>query len=254
MNPLVRKLSKVTETSDISATYAGISGKCLFFIAMVLAGVALQMILNSIAPITGTLDGNDITVSATATIAAFVALGIFLITPFIAFLIRPTIPVTGTLYCVSTGYLLTFFATILVDARSIMLIALALTIAVVTVMALLYSSGKIKVTQKFRTVVTTLLLASVAGALIFFICSLIPGLRDVVTFFQNNRILKIACAVGGVVIATLFLLVDFDTVQKAVEKRLPKKYEWIAAFALVFSVIWLYFKILDLLSQAKGQN
>jgi uncharacterized YccA/Bax inhibitor family protein len=64
--------------------------------------------------------------------------------------------------------------------------------------------------------------------------------------------------IGGsilyVLIASLFLLVDFDTIRRAVDDGLPKKYEWWASFGLAFSVIWLFFKILELLSKLKKFN
>ena len=61
-------------------------------------------------------------------------------------------------------------------------------------------------------------------------------------------------AIAGIIIASLFLLADFNTVQYIVENGLPKKYEWIAAFGLVFTIVWIYFKVLDLLARAKNNN
>ena len=39
-----------------------------------------------------------------------------------------------------------------------------------------------------------------------------------------------------------------------VNDKLPKKYEWMAAFALSFTVIWLYLKVLDLIMTIAGNN
>ncbi|WP_294466916.1 Bax inhibitor-1/YccA family protein [uncultured Ruminococcus sp.] len=58
---------------------------------------------------------------------------------------------------------------------------------------------------------------------------------------------SIGFSVLGIITATLFLLTDFDTIEKNVENNLPKKYEWSAAFGLAFTVIWIYLKVLDLL-------
>ena len=77
-----------------------------------------------------------------------------------------------------------------------------------------------------------------------------PGLRPVAALFVGDPLVSIGISVVYVVIAALFLLVDFDEMQRMVERRLDIKYEWVAAFALCYSVIWLYFKILDLVIKA----
>ena len=74
------------------------------------------------------------------------------------------------------------------------------------------------------------------------------------TGLMDNAVINIGASVLMVIIASLFLLVDFDTIKHAVDDELPKKYEWYAAFGLAFSVIWLFFKILELLGKAKGNN
>ena len=176
------------------------------------------------------------------------------IVPFVAFLVRRAIPVLGTLYCLGTGYILGFIASSIVDYRTILLIAVVITMAIVAAMCVLYASGIVKVTKKFRTVVLTLLLASILMSGIVCVCAFIPGLREVALFFQNNTILGILGSVAGIIIASLFLLADFNTVQYIVENGLPKKYEWIAAFGLVFTIVWIYFKVLDLLARAKNNN
>ena len=43
-------------------------------------------------------------------------------------------------------------------------------------------------------------------------------------------------------------------IDNCVRNGYPRKYEWSAAFGLVFTVIWIYLKILDLLIQVTGKN
>ena len=52
----------------------------------------------------------------------------------------------------------------------------------------------------------------------------------------------------------LFLISDFSLIQTCVEEGYPKEYEWSAAFGLVFTVIWVYLKILDLLMRFAGKS
>ena len=50
------------------------------------------------------------------------------------------------------------------------------------------------------------------------------------------------------------LLVDFDAIEKCVENRLPKKREWMAAFGLAYTIIYLYLRILELLMKIFGKG
>ena len=95
----------------------------------------------------------------------------------------------------------------------------------------------------------TVFITSVLSSLAVLILALIPATRPLVAFVTTNPLICIGFSVLGIIIATLFLLCDFETIRQVVENKLPKKYEWSAAFGLAFTVIWLYFKILDLLAK-----
>jgi len=173
---------------------------------------------------------------------------IFVIAPILAVLIRPTIPVTGTLYCLSTGFLLSWLAVTLGDIYfAPILLALVITLMIVFTMGFLYGTGIIKVNQKMKTVIMTLGIVVLGASLLVFIGSLIPATQGIVASLAENLVLSIGGSVILVIVGTLFLLVDFDTIRESVENGLPKKYEWYASFGLAFSVIWLYFKVLDLI-------
>ena len=88
-----------------------------------------------------------------------------------------------------------------------------------------------------------MIFSSLACVVFYFI----PATSSIVAAMLNNPVLSIIVAVIGIIIATLFLLVDFDTIEKTVTNCLPQKYEWVAAFGLAFTVIWIYLKVLDLL-------
>lgn len=249
-NPIIRKLSKIDETGENAVTYAGIAGKCGFFLIMIAVGVALAVVLQSISPMTMSVEGEIVSFSIPAVAAAAVCGLIFIIMPLLAVTLRGSIPVTGSLFCISSGYLVNFLGLMMPAYQPLILLAFVLTVATVTGMALLYSKGVVRVTKKFRTVVTTLFLGTVASGLLLLVCALVPGLRPVAMLFAEDPLVSIGISLVYVIIAALFLLVDFDEMQRMVERRLDVKYEWVAAFALCYSVIWLYFKILDLVIKA----
>ena len=254
-NPMIRKITRIEEKSADCATYSSIGNKCAFFMAMVIVGVLLLIGLQMINPSTIVMeDGSAVTIS-TAALLATIPFGLFfIIMPFIAMLIKKTLPVTGTLYCVSVGYCISLMAQLFAEYRDAISLALIITIAIVAVMALVYSRGWIKVDDKFRSIMKILFFTSIASGLLMLVAYFIPQLRGIVMFVAENPVLSLAGSVVYVVIASLFLLVDFDAIQTAVEGQMPRKYEWIAAFGLAFSVIWLFLKVLDLILKMTGKD
>lgn len=248
-NPLIRKLTRIDETSEDHITYAGVAKKCLFFMLMNIIGIALALILNRINPMVIADGDGTMTISVAGAIGMVISGIFFILTPFLAFIIKRTIPVTGSLYCMSTGFLFTMIADILEEYRGIVLLAMAITIAIVAVMAALYQHG-VRPGQKTRTVIKAFFITSIVTSILMCICYFIPGLRDAVVFIQSNPLLSIVY----IIIAAIMLLVDFDTIQTAVEKKLPVKYEWVGAFGLAFSVIWLFMKVFSLISKLKDSN
>lgn len=254
-NPMIRKITRIEEKSADCATYSSIGNKCAFFMAMVIVGVLLLIGLQMINPSTIVMeDGSTVTIS-TAALLATIPFGLFfIIMPFIAMLIKKTIPVTGTLYCMSVGYCISLMAQLFAEYRDAISLALIITIAIVAVMALVYSRGWIKVDDKFRSIMKILFFTSIVSGLLMLVAYFIPQLRGIVMFVIENPVLSLAGSVVYVVIASLFLLVDFDAIQNAVEGKMPRKYEWIAAFGLAFSVIWLFLKVLDLILKMTGKD
>lgn len=254
-NPMIRKITRIEEKSADCATYSSIGNKCAFFMAMVIVGVLLLIGLQMINPSTIVMeDGSAVTIS-TAALLATIPFGLFfIIMPFIAMLIKKTIPVTGTLYCMSVGYCISLMAQLFAEYRDAISLALIITIAIVAVMALVYSRGWIKVDDKFRSIMKILFFTSIVSGLLMLVAYFIPQLRGIVMFVAENPVLSLAGSVVYVVIASLFLLVDFDAIQNAVEGKMPRKYEWIAAFGLAFSVIWLFLKVLDLILKMTGKD
>ena len=162
--------------------------------------------------------------------------------------IRKTIPVTGTLYSISQGYVISFLVfDVLKGYEYLGLEALLLTVAVIAVMSRLYTSGRIRDGKKYRMVLLSLFLGSLGIAFFTGIGFVIPATRPYAMALIQNAALSVTLDVIGLVIAALFLISDFSLIQTCVEQGYPKEYEWSAAFGLVFTVLWVYLKILDLL-------
>ena len=254
-NPVIRKLNKVTERAEEGegATYSGITIKTVFFLIVTIGGVALYYALQafyfSSLPQEKVVS-DDIVFSFSIIEILFVlaALVFTIVIPILTMFIHKGIPFTGTLYSVSQGFLLGWIIKNLLGGYEwIAWAALGITLLLVAVMAVLYTARIIKVTKKFRTILTVLFVTMILSSIACVVCYCIPATSSIVAVMLNNPILSIAVAVIGIIIATLFLLVDFDTIEKTVTNSLPQKYEWVAAFGLAFTVIWIYLKVLDLL-------
>ena len=133
-------------------------------------------------------------------------------------------------------------------------LALAITLLIILVMAILFTTGVVRVTKKFRMVMLTLFISVIAISLITLIASFIPFTRGIVSAIMGNFWVSVGISVIYIVIAALFLISDFAVIQSAVENQLPKKYEWQAAFGLAFTVLWIYLKVLQLLITIFGRG
>ncbi|MBR4332427.1 MAG: Bax inhibitor-1/YccA family protein [Clostridia bacterium] len=261
-NPVLSRLSKVSERTETNtAAYTGIAAKTLYFLLMTLVGMVAQLLVKAAMagePVWQTLtiyEKFTLSLSMKEAVIVGSVLVVGLICELLGIFVRKTIPVTGTLYAASQGYVISFLVfNVLKGYEYLGLEALLLTVAVVAVMSWLYSSGIVKGGKKFRTVLLTLLVGSVGFGVLGFLGTLIPAIRPFVEAMLQNSAISIAMDVIGLIVAALFLISDFALIDTCVKEGYPKEYEWSAAFGLVFTVIWIYLKILDLLMQFAGKK
>ncbi len=262
-NPVMNRLNKVNDfaTSEKAAGYGRITVKTAYFLLVTLGGMMLYLVLNNtfFAAQAQTLHMNyrGFEVSTSVIQVAFAAgAGILaIITQLVAAFARSTIPVSGTIYSLCQGFILSFTIFTLIKGYEYLgLLALGITIIVVLSMAILYSTGAIRVTNKFRMVIFTLFMSMVGISLLSFVGFLIPLTRPFVSMIMGNFWVSIGLTILSIIIACLFLISDFATIDNVVENKMPAKYEWMAAFGLAFTIIWIYVKILDLLIQIVGNS
>lgn len=109
-----------------------------------------------------------------------------------------------------------------------------------------YKFFNIKVTDKFRKVVTISIFAFVGVVLVNFVLSMFGvfesgGLRGFNT-------LGLIVSLIAVVLAVLMLILDFDYIEQGIAAGLPQRESWRAAFGLTVTLIWLYIEILRILA------
>ena len=198
-NPVLNRLSKVNERAEgNTATYAGIASKTTFFLAITVLGMIAQLLVRAalasepvwqsfelFEKFTVTLGRTETMVMVGVTVIGFIAelLGIFA---------RRTIPVTGSIYSACQGYVISFIVfSVLKGYEYLGLEALLITVAVIAAMSWLYTSGVIRGGEKYRAVMLTLVLGSIALGLLSFIGSLIPATRPFVQAMTQNPVIAL---------------------------------------------------------------
>ncbi|MEE0956875.1 MAG: Bax inhibitor-1/YccA family protein [Ruminococcus sp.] len=263
-NPVMNRLSKVNEfdTGEKAAGYGRITIKTAYFLLMTVVGMFVYLIMNStiFASQPQTISfayKNFVFNTSTMQIGFFAGAAIIaIITQILAAFVRSSIPVTGTIYSVCQGFIISFIIfTVLGNGYSYLgLLALLITIVVVFSMALLYTKGIIKPNKKFHMIVITLFASMIGISILSFFGYLIPLTRPFVAAIMGNFWVSIGLTVISIILACLFLISDFAMIDYVVENKMPAKYEWMASFGLAFTVLWIYVKILDLLIQIVGNS
>jgi uncharacterized YccA/Bax inhibitor family protein len=120
------------------------------------------------------------------------------------------------------------------------------TLAAFVGMLVLYRSGKLRATPKF----TKMMLVAVFGYLAVGLVSLVTalfGLGDGLGFYGVSGLGLLLC-VAGVALASLFLILDFDFIERAIKAGVPRQTSWLAGFGLMVTLVWIYLEILRLLA------
>jgi uncharacterized YccA/Bax inhibitor family protein len=131
------------------------------------------------------------------------------------------------------------------QSQGIVFNAVALTLGIFAAMFIIYRTGIIQVTQKFRTGVV----AATGGIFLVFLASFILQLFGVhLGLVYGTGFWGIIFSLVIIVVAALNLVLDFDLIERGAANGLPKYFEWYTAFGLMVTLIWLYIEILRLLS------
>lgn len=156
-------------------------------------------------------------------------------------------PPYGLLEGVFVGGLSAIYSNVFAKlAPGIVMQAVALTFGTVIAMYILYRTGVIKATERFKSIVFT----ATAGIAIFYLIAMVLRLFSInIPFLHEGSMIGILFSVFVVAIAALNLILDFDRIEQGVAMGAPKYMEWYGAFGLLVTIVWLYIEILRLLSK-----
>jgi len=160
--------------------------------------------------------------------------------------------ITAPIYALLEGLILGGVSAMLESKfHGIAIQAVALTFGTLIAMLIAYRSGLIKVTDKLRLGIV----AATGGIAVFYFLQFILGFFGVhFTTINGSGPIGIGFSLIVVVVAALNLVLDFDLIENGARYGAPKYMEWYGAFALMITLIWLYFEILRLLSKFRSRS
>ena len=120
------------------------------------------------------------------------------------------------------------------------------TIAAFAGVLFMYRTGRVRATPQF----TRAVMGAAIGYFILGFVSLIASFFGVGKGYGFYGVsgLGLLLAVAGVALASFFLVLDFDQIEKGVAAGVPEKESWRASFGLIVTIVWLYLEVLRLLS------
>ncbi len=120
------------------------------------------------------------------------------------------------------------------------------TLVAFVVMLALYRSKLIKVNGRFQKIMMVAMVSYLAIAVMSFIAALF-GVGGGFGFYGVGALGLLLCALG-VALAAFSLMLDFESINRAIQVGAPSSEAWRMAFGLLVTLVWLYLEIIRLLA------
>lgn len=130
-------------------------------------------------------------------------------------------------------------------APSVPLLALSATFVTAAVMLTLYTTGIIKVTQKFRSLVVSASIAIFVVYAISWIMRLVFG--STIPYLFDGGMVAIGFSIFTTLIASFFLLIDFKNIEDGVMYGVNQDFEWNYGIGVLATLVWMYIEFLRLI-------
>ncbi len=161
-------------------------------------------------------------------------------------------PLTAPLYAAAEGLLMgAISAAFERSYPGIAIQAVGLTIGVLAIMLMLYGTGIVRATEKFKIGI----IAATGGICLVYLVDVVASLfGHRLPYIHENGAVGIGFSLVVVVIAAMNLVLDFDFIEQGVARQAPKYMEWYGGFSLLVTLIWMYLEILRLLAKTQSRR
>ncbi len=119
-------------------------------------------------------------------------------------------------------------------------------------MLLGYATGIIRVGPVFQKVMVTMVIGLIMYIIALFLLPLV-GI-NIWNGYADTGMMGIAFTGICVALASLFLVLDFQYIEQGVKTGQPKYMEWVGAWGLMITLVWLYIEILRLLAKLQSRD
>lgn len=147
---------------------------------------------------------------------------------------------------------LTRFLEAMFDGGGLGIQAVLGTLSVFAVTLVLFKSGKVRATPKAMR----FFMIAMIGYAVFSLVNMVmmwTGVTDN-PFGMRSGIVGILIGLFAIGLAAFSLIMDFTSIEAAVQSGAPQRFSWTAAFGLTVTLVWLYVEIIRLLAILRGEE
>src|SRR5262245_18622396 len=184
----------------------------------------------------------------------FVFVGLLggLVTALVTIFRRTAAPYTVPLYAAFEGLLLGGVSLVFEQRYpGIVINAVGLTFGTLAALLAAYSSGLIRPSENFKLGIVA---ATGAIALLYLVSMVMGFFGKTIPFIHDATPIGIAFSLFVVGLAALNLVLDFDFIEQGAAMGAPRYMEWVGAFGLLVTLVWLYIEILRLLAKLQDRR
>lgn len=131
--------------------------------------------------------------------------------------------------------------------------AAGLSLAIAAGMLLGYATGVLRLSGLMAKAVIVMSVGVGLYYLGSFVVNLAFGAGTIPRIDYSASPIGIAFSVLVIALASLMLLLDFQWIDDGAKRGLPKHFEWIGAFGVLTSIVWLYIEVLKLLAKLRSE-
>lgn len=131
--------------------------------------------------------------------------------------------------------------------------AVVLTFAIAGAMLVAYSTGLIRGGKVFFGIIATASMGLIGYVAVLWIGNGIFG-ANIPNLYASNSPMGIGFTAVCLVLASLFLVMDFRIIDEGVKRGAPKHMEWYGGFALLVTLVWIYVEVLRLLAKLRSSD
>lgn len=126
------------------------------------------------------------------------------------------------------------------------------TLAITAAMLAGYATGILRVGPLVQKIMITMLIGLVGYTLLLWILSFVGV--GIWNGYRDTGMMGIGFTALCAGLASLFLLLDFQYIEAGVKQRAPKYMEWVGAWGLMVTLVWLYIELLRLLAKLQSRE